>query len=191
MLETATQGIVSVDATGTIVTANRALEMTFGWPSGELIGQPIEMLMPSSFRAAHERHRTTYFAAPHPRLVSGLHVVGQRKDSSTFPIEVSLNHVPTSDGGRAIAFVTDITERRRAAAALQERTVELEHRTAQLSRLASDLTLAEQHAREQLVVLPEVFKRIVGGFASLRAIALSEARVEVPRQVAPARRWTR
>ena len=79
-----------------------------------------------------------------------LELFGQRKDGSTFPLEVSLNHVATAGGGHAIAFVTDITDRKRAEAALQERTVELEHRTAQLSRLASDLTLAEQHAREQL-----------------------------------------
>ena len=57
---------------------------------------------------------------------------------------------PHIDGGRAIAFVTDITERRQAALALPERTVELERRSAQLSRLASELTLAEQHTREQL-----------------------------------------
>src|SRR4029453_18769768 len=63
---------------------------------------------------------------------------------------VTLNHVVTPGGGHAFAFVTDITERRRAASALQERTVELERRTAQLSQLASDLTLAEQRAREQL-----------------------------------------
>ena len=77
-------------------------------------------------------------------------LVGERRDGTTFPIEVSLNHVATPSGGRAIAFVTDITARKRAEAALQERTLELEQRTAQLSQLASDLTLAEQHAREQL-----------------------------------------
>ena len=80
----------------------------------------------------------------------GLHLVGERRDGSTFPIEVSLNHVATSAGGRAFAFVTDITDRQRAASALQERTAELEYRTMQLSRMASDLTLAEQHAREQI-----------------------------------------
>ena len=80
----------------------------------------------------------------------GLDLVGKRKDGSTFPIEVSLNHVATADGGRAIAFVTDITERQQAAAALQGRTAALEFRTAQLSRMASELTLAEHHAREQL-----------------------------------------
>ena len=71
LLETATQGIVSVDAQGVIVTANRAFEAMFGWAPGELIGQPIERLLPSSFRDAHARHRTDYFAAPHPRLMGG------------------------------------------------------------------------------------------------------------------------
>ena len=151
LLETATQGIVSVDAQARIVTANRALEAMFGWAPGELLGQPIERLVPSSLHDAHVQHRIGYFAAPAPRLMGGhLELLGQRKDRSTFPLEVSLNHVATSGGGHVIAFVTDITDRKRAEAVLQERTVELEHRTAQLSRLASDLTLAEQHAREQL-----------------------------------------
>ena len=151
LLETATQGIVSMDAHGTIVTANRALEGMFGWGEGELIGHRIEELLPPSFRDAHVRHRIGYFAAPRPRLMGGgLDLVGIRKDGSTFPIEVSLNHVPTAGGGRAIAFVTDITERQTAAEALQERTEDLEHRTLQLSRMASDLTLAEQRAREHI-----------------------------------------
>lgn len=151
LLETATQGIVSVDARGVIMTANRALEVMFGWAAGELIGQRIEQLLPSSFRDAHVQHRIGYFAAPRARLMGGgLHLVGERKDGSSFPIEVSLNHVPTRGGGRTFAFVTDITDRQRAASALYERTAELEYRTTLLSRMASDLTLAEQHAREQI-----------------------------------------
>ena len=67
-----------------------------------------------------------------------------------FPIEVTVNHVPTRSGGRVFAFITDITERQRAAAALQERSAELEYRTTQLSQMAWDLTLAEHHAREQI-----------------------------------------
>jgi PAS domain S-box-containing protein len=144
LLETAAQGIVSVDDQGVIVTANRALEAMFGWASGDLIGQPIERLLPSGLRDAHTRHRINYFASPHARWMGGgLHLVGERRDGSTFPVEVSLNHVATPAGGRAFAFVTDITDRQRAASALQERTAELEYRTTQLSRMASDLTLAE------------------------------------------------
>jgi PAS domain S-box-containing protein len=151
LLETATQGIVSVDAQGVIVTANHAFEAMFGWGRGELIGQPIERLLPSAFRDAHARHRTNYFVAPRARWMGGgLQLVGERRDGSTCPIEVSLNHVTTPAGGHAFAFVTDITDRLRAASALQERTAELEYRTTQLRRMASDLTLAEQHAREQI-----------------------------------------
>jgi signal transduction histidine kinase/ActR/RegA family two-component response regulator len=126
----------------------------------------------------HVQHRSEYFAAPRPRPVAdGLDLVGKRKDGSTFPIEVSLNHVANPAGGRAIAFVTDITERQRAAAAIQERTVELEHRTAQLSRLASDLTLAEHHAREQLT------KTLHDGLQQLLLVASLKLDQQVKRDV--------
>ena len=137
LLETATQGIVSADARGLLVFANRAAEVMFGWTAEELIGQPIERLMPSLLRDG-----TT--------PSGGLDLVGTRKDGSTFPIDVTVTHVPTPGGGRAFAFVTDITERQRAAVALRERTAELEYRTTQLSQMAWDLTLAEHHAREQM-----------------------------------------
>jgi PAS domain S-box-containing protein len=138
LLETAAQGIVSVDARGLIVTANRAMELMFGWDKGEMIGQPIDRLVPLSLRNM-------------PTLMGrDLDLVGRRKDGSTLPIEVNVNHVATRGGGRAIAFVTDISARKRAEIALHERTLELQLRTTQLSKMASDLTLAEQHAREQL-----------------------------------------
>jgi PAS domain S-box-containing protein len=151
LLETATQGIVSVDEQGQILTANHTLEQMFGWGPGELIGRPIERLVPRSVRQQHVLHRTRYAAAPRPRVIGGgLELSGERKDGSTFSVEVSLNHVDTASGGHTIAFVTDTTERKRAITALHERTAELEQRTAQLQRMASQLTLAEQHAREQL-----------------------------------------
>jgi PAS domain S-box-containing protein len=149
LLETASQGIVSVDAAGVVVTANRAIEAMFGWEPGSLIGQSIEQLLPAALRDVHERHRQAYSASPRSRLMGGgLELTGRRKDGSTFPIEVSLNPVGLHGAGRVFAFVTDTTERHRAARALEDRTAELERRTLQLSRMASDLTLAEQRARE-------------------------------------------
>ena len=139
LLETATQGIVSADARGMLVFANPAVEMMFGWVAEELIGQPIERLIPSVFHDG-------------PNPAGALDLVGTRKDGSMFPIEVTVSHAPTASGGRAfvLVFVTDITERQRAAVALHERTTELEYRTTQLSRMAWDLTFAEHQAREQL-----------------------------------------
>lgn len=121
LLETATQGIVSVDAHGAIVTVNDALETMFGWARGELIGQPIEVLLPLGIRDRHHQHRVNYFASPRARLMGGgLTLAGQRRDGSTFPIEVSLNHVSTLGGGRAYAFITDITERKQIEEALSK-----------------------------------------------------------------------
>ena len=158
LLENAAQGILSVDAAGTIVMANRACETMFGWPHGGLVGQSVESLVPSALRGLHVEHRAAFAKASRARpMAAGLEVLGQRKDGSMFPIEVHLTHVPTPDGGHAIAFISDITVRRQAEhalaeshAALQERTNELERRTVQLSRLASELTLTEQRARERL-----------------------------------------
>src|SRR5262249_43010100 len=114
-------------------------------------GQSVDQLLPQTFQDRHAAHRAAYFATPRPRYMGGgLDLVGQRKDGSTFAVEVSLNHVATADGGRAIAFVTDISERKRDQAALQRSHGELEQRTLQLRRLASQLTLAEQTARRQL-----------------------------------------
>lgn len=151
LLATAAQGIVSVDQDGAILMANAAIEAMFGYGSSELIGQPIEQLLPRALRAIHAEHRGAYFAAPRPRPMGlGLDLVGQRRNGSTFPVEVSLNHVHTQSGANAIAFVTDITQRKRTEAALRERTAELEERTQRLSELSAELTLAEQHAREEL-----------------------------------------
>ena len=137
LLETAMQGLVSADAHGVVVFANRAFEAMFGWAAEEVIGQPIERLIP-------------WVSRDGTNPAGGLALMGTRKDGSVFPIEVTVNHVPTQSGGRVFAFVTDITERQRAAMALQERTAELEYRTTQLSKMARDLTLAEHHAREQI-----------------------------------------
>jgi PAS domain S-box-containing protein len=137
LLESAAQGIISLDDQGIIVTANQAFNTMFGWWPGSSIGERIERMMPS---AVHGEHA----------LRGSQQLVGTRRDGSAFPIEVSMTHVPTQGGGRTFAFVTDITERERAEAALQQRTAALEYRTEQLSRMASDLTLADQRAREEL-----------------------------------------
>ena len=158
LLETAAQGILSMDAQGIIVTANRALEEMFGWPRGSLIGEPVERLLPPDLRDQHTSHRTAYIAALKTQVLSSnTTLTGMRQDGSVFPIEISMNHVTTQSGGHAIAFVTDVSARRqadaalhRSHAALEERTSELELRTNQLSRLTSELTLAEQNTREQL-----------------------------------------
>jgi len=149
LLDTAPQGILSTDAQGVIMRTNCALGKMFGWTPDELIGRSVEELVPPQFRDRHPTYRTAYFEAPQSRPIT-LDLTGRRKDGSTFPIEISLNHVLTAAGGRAIVFVSDISTRKQAEEALRRSHSELERRAFQLRRLASDLTLAEQHAREEL-----------------------------------------
>lgn len=151
LLRTAVQGILSVDADGKILTANRAVESMFGWEEGTLAGELVDVLLPQRLRETHVALRQAYALAPMPRPMGvGRDLVGQRKDGTPLAIEVSLSHAVTPTGPVTFAFVSDITERRKSDLELRERTAELNRRTRQLSRLTSELTIAEQHAREQL-----------------------------------------
>jgi PAS domain S-box-containing protein len=112
LLESASESIVAADAAGRIVQVNARTEQMFGYPRAELIGQPVELLLPSRYRAKHEGHRASYMAAPRVRpMGQGLDLAGRRKDGTEFPVEVSLSYVQTEEGTRAIAFIIDISER--------------------------------------------------------------------------------
>jgi PAS domain S-box-containing protein len=111
-LESASEGIVVVDASGRILLVNAKTEEMFGYPRVELIGQPVEMLVPPRRRQNHIAHREAYMRAPRARSMGrGLDLAGVRKNGDEFPVEVSLSYVTTDEGTLAIAFVTDISER--------------------------------------------------------------------------------
>lgn len=114
LVESAPDGIVEVDARGRIVLTNGETRRMFGYDGEELVGQPVGVLMPERFRHAHVAHLETYARDPSLRAMgNGLELVGQRKDGSEFPVEISLS--PTRSGGAAfaMAIIRDISERRR------------------------------------------------------------------------------
>ena len=114
LLESASQAIVGVDQAGRIVLANARTEEMFGYPRAEMLGSPIELLLPESSRGKHADDRAAYFAHPRVRNMGiGLELAGRRKDGSEFPVEVSLSYIRTEDGVFAIAFVSDISQRKR------------------------------------------------------------------------------
>ena len=121
LLESATEGIILIDAGGRISVVNRAAERMFGYPRAELLGQTLEILLPERIRPTHLAHRTGYFAEPRVRPMGiGLDLSGRRKDGTEFPVEISLSYVGTGADMLAMAFVTDITERKRAEKELQQ-----------------------------------------------------------------------
>lgn len=109
----ATESLVIVDRSGQIVEANRKTEELFGYSIDELVGRPVEILLPDKLHTAHRKHVADFFAAPRTRAMGlGLSLVGRRKDGSEFPVEVSLAFAEaTARGDLVVASVTDITQR--------------------------------------------------------------------------------
>lgn len=113
-LDIAPDPLVVIDEDGLIVHVNHQAELLFGYSRIELVDHPIEMLVPADFHAAHRRHRQRYVANPVVRhMGAGLELAARRKDGVEVPVEISLSPVSTSEGGRVIAAVRDITERKR------------------------------------------------------------------------------
>ncbi|MBZ5725162.1 MAG: PAS domain S-box protein [Acidobacteriia bacterium] len=113
LLESASQAIIGADRTGKIVLANQRTEEMFGYDRGELMGSRIELLLPESKRGVHTRDRDDYFARPRVRHMGiGMDLSGRRKDGVEFPVEVSLSYVELDEGLFAIAFVSDISQRK-------------------------------------------------------------------------------
>jgi PAS domain S-box-containing protein len=121
LLESASEGIVLVNPGGRITLVNTAVERMFGYERSELLGHPLEILLPERIRGAHVDHRAGYFAGPRVRpMGTGLDLAGRHKDGTEFPVEISLSYVQSSEGMTAMALITDITERKRVEAELKQ-----------------------------------------------------------------------
>lgn len=108
----APNGFIVIDAHGTIVATNRALETMFGYGSGELPGRSIEELLPHAVRHAHVGLREGFFQHPTPRAMgTGRELYGRRADGHEFPVEIGLNPLPSAQGLLVLAAVVDISER--------------------------------------------------------------------------------
>jgi PAS domain S-box-containing protein len=114
-VESCPSGMVMIDGAGKIVMVNGEIERLFDYTRVELIGQPIDILVPASLRPEHVRHRDCFARNPEARRMgSGRDLFGRRKDGSEFPVEVGLNPIQTSEGLLVLGVVVDITERTQA-----------------------------------------------------------------------------
>jgi len=115
LFQYATIAIVVVGEDGHIEVINPCAEKLFGYSNAELIGQPLEILVPESLRQKHVHYRKEYFEKPKARSMGlDLELFARRKDGVKFPVEIGLGHYKLNGKQLAVAFITDITERKRA-----------------------------------------------------------------------------
>ena len=142
VVEAAPNAMIMVNAEGKIDLTNAQVESVFGYTRQELVGHPLEILVPERLRDRHSEHRSGYFADPKAHaMVAGRELFGRRKDGSEVPIEISLNPIRTSEAPFALASIVDITERRRAELKAARQRNELAHlsRAALLGELSGSL----------------------------------------------------
>jgi PAS domain S-box-containing protein len=140
LLESAPDAIIITARDGRIVLVNRQTEVQFGYDRAELLGQPIEILVPERYRRRHAGLREQYHDAPRTRpMGAGLDLYARRKDGSEFPAEISLSPLTIDGEVLVTAIVRDITDRKRAEQQLKQTAAALAQQTADLARSNAEL----------------------------------------------------
>jgi len=120
VVNTAVHGVILIDPAGTVLTFNPACERLFGYRADEVIGQNVKMLMPSPYREGHDGYLANYLKTGQAKIIGiGREVVGQRKDGSTFPMDLSVGEAGQDGSSVFVGVILDLTERNRAEQALR------------------------------------------------------------------------
>jgi PAS domain S-box-containing protein len=149
LLEVAPDAIIEVDQQGVIVLCNAATERLFGYNREELLGAPVENLIPEASRFAHQKHRASYWQHPVTRpMGKGLLLHALRKGGVTFPVEISLSPVRSEDGFRVTAIIRDVTDRVIAEEQIRAVNQQLQQRNREVeraNRLKSEFLASMSH----------------------------------------------
>src|ERR1700722_11954396 len=145
ILDTVPEAMIVIDERGVMQSFSAAAERLFGYGADEAIGRNVKMLMPHPYREAHDGYLQRYKLTGDRRIIGiGRVVVGERKDGSTFPLELAVGEVKTGNGRAYTGFIRDLTERQETEARLQELQSELVH----VSRLTAMGEMASALAHE-------------------------------------------
>lgn len=166
ILATIPDALVIIDGDGIVREFSPSAEKQFGWQADEVVGKNVKMLMPSPYRESHDSYLARYHATGEPRIIGvGRVVMGQRKDGSTFPMELAVGEMSQDDAPVYTAFIRDLTETQDREARLQELQSELFH----VSRLTALGELSSALAHEINQPLAAISNYMAGGRHVLRA----------------------
>lgn len=142
ILETVPDAMIVINEAGLIRDFSPAAERMFGWQAAEVAGRNVNLLMPDPYRSAHDGYLQRYYRTGERRIIGqGRVVVGERRDGSTFPLELAVGEMQAAGQRHFTGFIRDLTERQQAEARLQELQSELVHvsRLTALGEMASAL----------------------------------------------------
>ncbi len=174
ILETVPDAMVVIDEAGLIRDFSHAAERLFGWKAEEVAGQNVSMLMPSPYREEHDGYLERYYRTGERRIIGvGRVVVGERRDGSTFPMELAVGEMRGAEGRFFTGFVRDLTERQQTETRLQELQTELVH----VSRLTALGEMASALAHELNQPLSAIANYLKGSKMLLAREAIPHDRV--------------
>ncbi len=174
LLDASPQAIFALSAAGNIAWANRTTAKMFGYDPEELPGLPLHRLIPESYRERLADHLASFFANPEPRPMEiGMELHARSKDGGSFPVEVGLGSVETRDGRLGVAFVADLTERRRLVQSLHHRDQE---KLLCCSSKLAPMCPARMDSDLRLTHLNTAFEKLVG---TARKDALGKTGLEI------------
>src|ERR1051326_460238 len=158
LFENATEGLILTNGQGNIVLINPAAQRMFGYKAAEIIGQPVEVLIPQRFTDHHQKLRDGFYHVPQNRVMGhGRELFGKRKDNTEFPVEVSLSFYRRDEELFVIAFIVDITHRKEIEKNILTQQKELEKMASDMRKLNAHL---EAKVEERTLILKEALQKL-------------------------------
>ncbi len=174
ILETIPDAMIVIDEDGLMRDFSHAAERLFGWTAAEVAGKNVSMLMPSPYREAHDGYLQRYYRTGERRIIGiGRIVVGERKDGSTFPMELAVGEMSVAEARFFTGFIRDLTDRQQTETRLQELQSELVH----VSRLTALGEMASALAHEINQPLSAIANYLKGSKMLLDRAVVPHARV--------------
>jgi len=158
LFEHATEGIILVNSKGKILLANPATEQLFNYSREELVGKPVEILIPMRYHMHHEGYRNQFHAAPsNRRMGHGRDLYAKSKSGSEFPVEISLSHFRQNNESFVIAFIVDISQRKESELRMMRQREQLEKVSDEIRQLNAGL---EAKVQERTLILKEALQEL-------------------------------